>query len=147
MKTIGIIALSVFLINCSVSKNKRQMETNPEKKKITLLIKNFSKAGDDNSVEELDKLLDNNYRVVMNRLFGSNKVSVLSKEQYLNKIETKVFGGDKRTIEFEDIILNGSTAVAKVVFKGEKATFNSLMTLVQDETGRWKLVSDMPTIK
>lgn len=146
MNKIGILMLIVFAMSCSASKNQNQVKMNPENKKITSVIVAFSKAGDVNNAKELSNYLDDNYRVVMNRLFGSKSVSVMSKAEYVEKIETKVFGGDKRVVTVEQIIMNGTTAVAKVVFKGEKATFHSLMTLLKDASGRWLLVSDTPTV-
>ena len=147
MKKTGIMILSVLILSCSTTKTQNQEPMSKENEKITAVINGFSAAGDINNVKKLNVFLDDNYRVVMNRLFGSKTVSVMSKEEYLEKIETKVFGGDTRVVTVEKIMVNGSTAVAKVIFKGEKATFHSLMTLLKDESGSWKLASDIPILK
>jgi len=113
---------------------------------IEQTIRTFAKAGDNYDVKALEKCLDANYRVVMNRLFGSKKVVVLSREVYLSKIEKKEFGGDTRTVTVHNITINGSTANVKVTMKGSKLAFHSLITLVKNETGKWLLVSDTPVL-
>ena len=107
----------------------------------------FAEAGDRNDTEELKNYLDDNYRVVMNRLFGSSEVSVVPKSVYLEKIKTKEWGGDTRKLTIEGTTINGSSASAKVMFKGTKMTFVSLITLVKNEKGIWKLLSDIPMVE
>lgn len=116
-------------------------------KDIETTIHAFAKAGDNSDAETLDAYLDANYRVVMNRLFGSHEVSVLTKELYLSKIKSKEFGGDSREVSIHNVTVNGSTANAKVSFKGTKMTFISLLSLVQDAEGNWKLISDTPVLE
>ena len=118
-----------------------------EVKAIKKTITAFAKAGDRNDAQALGKHLDANYRIVMNRMFGSKEVSVMPREVYLQKIKDKEFGGDKRKLTFEKIVINGPTASAKVVFKGSKMTFVSLITLVRNENGVWQLVNDTPVIR
>ena len=113
---------------------------------IKKVIIEFAKAGDENNVLKLELCLDTNYRVVMNQLFGSSEVAVVPRTVYLQKIKSKEWGGDNRTATIKSIEVNGKTAMAKVIFKGEKMTFVSLMTLVKDAKGNWKLVSDVPVI-
>lgn len=146
MKKIGIMTLVVLMVSCNISKKQSQEQMNKENKKIIEVIQGFSLAGDKNDANALSVYLDDNYRIVMNRLFGSKSVTTMSKTDYLTKIDSKVFGGDTRKVSFSHIIINGTTAFAQVIFKGKKATFNSLMILVKNETGDWKLVSDVPVI-
>ena len=110
-------------------------------------IVGFSKAGDKNDGDNLATYLDINYRIVMNRLFGSSEVSVMTRNIYLEKIRTKEYGGDNRKVEIESIIINGSTACAKVSFIGSKMTFVSILILIKDGNNEWKLVSDVPVVK
>ena len=86
MKNLGIVLLSVLVISCAVSKNKNQENRSMENKKITSVINAFSKAGDENNAKELSKYLDDNYRVVMNRLFGSKSVLLSQRYNRLRKI-------------------------------------------------------------
>lgn len=117
-----------------------------EEKSIKKVITNFAKAADNNNAAELANYLDENYRIVMNRLFGSESVSIVNKTDYLAKIETKEWGGDKRTIEIHDVVVNGNTASAHVTLKGEKSTFISIFTLIKNSEEKWLLVSDTPII-
>jgi len=118
-----------------------------DEKAIEKTIMGFSKSGDQNDADKLATYLDDNYRIVMNRLFGSAEVSTMSKDLYLEKIRNKEFGGDSRKVKIENLLLNGSTASAKVSFAGSQMSTINLLTLVQASDGTWKLVSDMPVIK
>lgn len=113
---------------------------------IRQVITEFAKAGDENDVGRLEKCLDANYRVVMNQLFGSTEVAVVPRSVYISKIKSKEWGGEKRIVTIENISINSKTAMAKVIFKGSKITFVSLMMLVKDANGSWKLLSDVPVI-
>ncbi|MFD2586003.1 nuclear transport factor 2 family protein [Croceitalea marina] len=115
--------------------------------RIKAVITQFSKAGDNNDAVMLETCLDDNYRIVMNRLFGSSDVSVMDKAVYLDKIHLKEFGGDSRILTIEKIVLNETTASAKVVLKGTKSTFTSLFALVKDTQGNWKIIGEMPIMQ
>ncbi len=106
----------------------------------------FAKAGDDQDASTLQGVLDPNYRVVMNQLFGSTEVSILPRSVYLQKIRTKEFGGDKRSIEIQNIEVNGLCASARVKMTGAKLSTVSFIQLVRNAKGQWKLVEDIPTI-
>ena len=141
MKKVNLIVLAISMfsvLSCSAQ--------NSEVKKIEKVITAFSKAGDRNDSKMLEAYLDDNYRIVMNRLFGAETVSVMDKTTYLEKIKSKEYGGDKRVVTIENVVINGATASAKVTFKGSKMTFVSILVLIQDANGNWKLVSDIPTI-
>lgn len=118
-----------------------------EEKAIKAVISSYAKSGDENDTTQLNQVLDKNFNVIMNRLFGSTEVKVLSKEEYLQKIAAKEFGGDKRKITFQNVQLNGTTASAIVTFQGSKMTFVSIIVLVKDLDGNWKLVSEAPVVK
>ena len=137
-----ILTFSLLLIFLSPTAKAQNVETEAIEKTIL----QFSKAADEQSVKDLEAVLDENYRVVMNRLFGSTTATVLTKNAYLNKIRNKEFGGDKRTVNIENILINGETASVKATFKGEKMTFVSIMTLIKNADGQWLLVSDLPTV-
>jgi ketosteroid isomerase-like protein len=117
-----------------------------EKKAIKEVVAAFARAGDAHDVAALEETLDDSYRIVMNRLFGSPEVSVMSRETYLEKIESKEYGGGSRKLTFESIVVNGTTASAKVKFLDERMTFISIIVLIKDGNGRWKLVSDVPVV-
>jgi CRISPR/Cas system CSM-associated protein Csm3 (group 7 of RAMP superfamily) len=140
MKTKMMIGLMSLMASFSAQASTSDFDA------IEQTIRLFAKAGDENNADELAKYLDANYRIVMNQLFGSTEVTVMTREVYLEKIRTKEFGGDKREVTIEDITLNGKTANAKVMLKGTKMTFVSMMSLVKDSQGVWKLISDTPVI-
>lgn len=117
-----------------------------EVKAIKEAISIFAKAGDVHDVASLDKCLDSNYRIVMNQLFGSTEVSVVPKSIYLDKIKSKEWGGDQRKLTFSSVMVNGNTASAKVVMRGTSLSMSSIINLVKDANGNWKLVSDTPII-
>ena len=117
-----------------------------EKPDISKTVKAFAKAGDNQEVADLEKVLDSNYRIVMNQLFGSKEVSIMDRATYLEKIRTKEFGGQKREITITGIMTNGNTAVAKVIFKGSKMSVSSLIELVKTNTGIWLISSETPVM-
>ena len=141
MKTsimMGVLALA-FAMN---PKTENQKDENA----ISNSIVAFMKAGDEQNVTKLETLLDTEFRVVMNRLFGSKTVSSLNREAYLDKISNKEFGGDSRKVKIETIIVNENTATAKVKTEGAKMSMSSLLSLVEDDMGNWKIVEDLPVI-
>ncbi len=113
---------------------------------ITTTIFAFAEAGDENNADELANYLDENYRIVMNQLFGSETVSIMDRQTYLDKIKSKEFGGDKREVIIESITLNGNTAYVKVIMKGKMMSTISLIGLVKNKDGIWKLISDILVI-
>lgn len=115
-----------------------------EQKEIKKTILAFAKAGDRQDASKLEELLDANYRIVMNQLFGSKEVVVMPRAAYLDKIRKGEFGGDKRKVTLGQVMLNGNTASARVSYKGEKTRFESIVVLVKDANLKWKLVSEIP---
>ncbi|QNL23257.1 hypothetical protein HZR84_12330 [Hyphobacterium sp. CCMP332] len=84
------------------------------------------------------------YRIIMNRLFGSKEVSVMNKPQYLEKIVSKEWGGVKRVVNVETIIFNENSASAIVAYKGEKMSWKSIIHLVNSENNEWLIISETP---
>lgn len=135
-----LLVFSIFsVIQCSAQKS--------EVKRIKEVITAFSEAGDKNDGPALEKHLDDNYRVVMNRMFGSKSVATMDKSTYVENVESKVFGGDKRDLSIKKVLINGNVASALVTFKGTKMTVVSVLVLVKGANGVWKIVSDNPSIK
>ena len=135
LKLIVIVCLLVLGMICNAKKN--------EVENIEKTIIEYSKASDENDAEKLAGYLDDNYRVVMNRMFGSKDVSIISKKVYLEKIKSKEYGGDTTVVIIENIVINGKTATAKVTSIGTRMTFVSMSILIQEPDGNWKLLSDV----
>lgn len=124
-----------------------QTDTSSDYAGIEATINGFLAAGDKNDSEQIATYIDNNYRVVMNQLFGSTDIMIVSKDMYVAKIASKEWGGDTRQVTIENIQINGNTASAHVISTGSKATFISTMILVKNSDGIWKLISDIPIVK
>jgi len=133
-----LVVVCICMISC-VS-NAQQSEINNIKNVIT----EFAKAMDDSDPIKLSTYLDDNYRIIMNRIFGKDEVVIMPKMAFLQKIETKEFGGDQRVVTFFDITINKTIASVKVNFEGKKANFTSIITLIKDLEGNWKLIGDTP---
>lgn len=120
---------------------------NDDKAQVAQTVESFAKAAEDQSTSEMDLLLDDNFRVVMNQLFGSDKVTVMDKATYLNMLGEKKLGGDKAVVKTESINVNGNNAVVNTVFKSDKMSMRLYLLLAKDVSGIWKIVSDLPTIE
>lgn len=134
--------LTVFLMAFSISCKAQTSE----QKEVRKTILAFAKAGDKQDASKLEQLLDANYRIVMNQLFGSKEVMVMPRAAYLDKIKKGEFGGDKREVVVKEILMNGNTASARVSYKGQKSSFESIVVLVKDASASWKLVSEIPVM-
>lgn len=120
---------------------------NDDKAKVVETVESFAKAAEHQSTSEMNLLLDDNFRVVMNQLFGSDKVTVMDKTTYLNMLGEKKLGGDKAVVKTESINVNGNNAVVNTVFKSDKMSMRLYLLLAKDVSGIWKIVSDLPTIE
>ena len=119
----------------------------PTTKGVEKTIKQFVQAGDNQDVKTMNELLHNDYRIVMNQVFGSDQITTVSKEMYLSKLESKEWGGDKRSCAIQSIEVNDKNAVATVRLVGEKMTMTSQIVLVQTSTGNWLIIEDIPVIE
>ncbi|MCR9248936.1 MAG: nuclear transport factor 2 family protein [bacterium] len=138
MKYLMTMVCLLMMISLHAQTSKEDM------KAIKETITAFAKAGDSNDTNSLDQYLDDNFRIVMNQLFGSKDVMLVDKAGYIAKIGSKEWGGDSRELEFENITVNNTSASVKVIMKSSKSTFSSLITLIKNSDGKWKLVSDVP---
>ncbi len=118
----------------------------PSVEQIKKTISQFATAADYQDPIIMEEVLDANFRVVMNGLFGSEGVAIMTREEYLSKIKNKEFGGEKRELTIANVTINGKTANALVTFRVSKMTFVSTLLLVLTTDGRWKLVADLPSV-
>lgn len=140
-KQISIILLFTLLtVTTTMAQNKKE-ETN-----ITETITKFVNAADQQNEKELENLLDNNFRLSLNQMFGNIGLLFIDKQTYLNKIKAKEFGGDKRQIKLEQIVIVNNNASVKATFAGTKMTVVTLLQLVKINTGEWKILNDLPAI-
>jgi hypothetical protein len=142
MKTkISIILLFTLLTSTTIMAQNKNEETN-----ITETITKFVNAADHQNEKELEILLDSNFRLSLNQMFGNTGLVFIDKQTYLNKIKAKEFGGDKRQIKLEQIIIMNNNASVKATFSGTKMTIITLLQLVKTNTGEWKILNDLPAI-
>ncbi|MEO1448490.1 MAG: nuclear transport factor 2 family protein [Bacteroidota bacterium] len=124
-----------------------QTQTQAQYQAVSAAVEAFAQAADQQDAEALDKILDDNFRLVMNQLFGGDKVMTMDKATYLGKIRNKEFGGDERTVSIHAVNVYGKNAQAQATFKGKKMTFTSYLQLIHAPDGSWKIVNDLPTVE
>jgi ketosteroid isomerase-like protein len=137
MKTLITILIMTMVIN-------QTSHAQTDKISIEQVVNQFAKAGDERNVAQLNNLLHDDFRLVMNRLFGSEKVDLLGKAAYLKMMEEGKLGGDSRTVKILSIDVTQNNATAKVALKGKALTFESYYQLVKNAAGQWQLINDLP---
>jgi len=115
--------------------------------KVAKAVNQFSSSVDARDVKSTDQVLHANFRAVVNRLFGSEEVSIMDKSLYLKMLSDGKIGGDQRKVTIHTINLEGNNAVVKASFEGAELRFFTFMQLVKDTKGNWTIISDMPRIE
>jgi Putative lumazine-binding len=115
-----------------------------DKVSIEQVVNQFAKAGDLRDVVQLKNLLHDDFRLAMNRLFGSETVTLLTKPAYLKMVEDGKLGGDSRSVQILSIDITENNAAVKVSLKGKALTFQSYYHLVKNVAGQWQLINDLP---
>lgn len=119
-------------------------EAQTEKEEVKKAITQFVHAADVQDADQVATLLHEDFRVVMNQLFGSSDVSFMNKSVYVQLIRNKKMGGDKRTIDFVSVDVVNQNASVKVLLKGKTMVFESLLHLIKTADGKWQLINDLP---
>jgi ketosteroid isomerase-like protein len=115
-----------------------------DKASIEQVVNQFAKAGDQRDVTQLKTLLHDEFRLAMNRLFGSETVTLLTKEAYIKMMEDGKLGGDDRTVQILSVDITQNNAAVKVALKGKALTFQSYYHLVKNVEGQWQIINDLP---
>lgn len=110
--------------------------------KITQAITHFVKGGDNSDTQLLDSVLHKDFRVTSNNFLGEPGIAILNKQQYLDNIEKKVFGGLPRKMKIEMIDESETIAIVKIRLESEKNDFVSYNSMVLDTDNQWKLVNN-----
>ena len=137
-----ILILAITLLSNAIINAQNSSQNNAIK---TALLE-YIEAGDKNNANSLEKLLHINFRVA---LFDSNKqaTSILDRKTYITFIDTKKFGGYKRTPVFHNITnigANMSTVNVTLTSPG-KPTLKNFYSLVK-EKDTWKVLQDYVTL-
>lgn len=120
--------------------------TPSEVNSIREVVEIYAKAGDLQDASKMGKVLHEGFRVVWNDP-AQKTVSLISKTDYLQLLETKKIGGDKRKVIIESIdISEGINASVRVTLDGEKGDFWNLLSLVKVD-GKWLVAQDLVSAK
>ena len=114
---------------------------------LTKVVEEYAKAGDNRDTKTLDQLLHTEFRSVVNRLFGSKDLSVMSKTVYLDLMKQEKIGGDQRKVEILNIDVMDHTAYIKARFSGKKLIFTTFLLLAKNADDQWQVVNDMPLVE
>ncbi len=141
MKT-KILAFLTTIIFFSCQSNAQNGNT----KDVKSMLASYINAGDTNNVTKLKPHLHNDFRVT---LYDGKKdgTSILDKKTYISFIETKKFGGYKRTANYEDIqfIGNNMASVKVTLTSPGKPTLKNFYSLVKIK-GNWLVLQDYVTL-
>jgi hypothetical protein len=133
-----------FLIFIAIIMTSISTIAQSDKVLIEQVVNQFAKAGDARDVVQLKTLLHDEFRLAMNRLFGSETVTLLTKAAYLKMMEDGKLGGDSRTVQILSIDITENNAAVKVALKGKALTFQSYYHLVKNVLGQWQIINDLP---
>lgn len=122
-------------------------QTKMEKQNVENVVRQFVHGADARDVQQVDTVLDANYRTVVNRLFGGDEISTMNKDLYLTLLKEGRIGGDQRQIEFLMIDIVGNNAVVKARLKGKELLFTSYILLIRTKDDKWLIVSDLPHVE
>lgn len=93
----------------------------------------------------LDKILDHESKIiVISKVI--DKVLVLNRDEYLNKLKQGAVGGWLRTLEIVQVDGNDRIAYAKILLKDKRIKQLEIITLISEE-GNWKIVNSISTIE
>ncbi|MCB0641505.1 MAG: nuclear transport factor 2 family protein [Phaeodactylibacter sp.] len=113
---------------------------------IEQVIRTFNKGGGTNNVELLETVLSPHFRVVFNDT-QAGAIKVLDRPTYIQLIENKTFGGQKRELEISFLeIHNATTATAYVHQKGSGSTLHTFLSFTKAD-GKWQIVQDLVTME
>ncbi len=118
-----------------------------ENQRIKQAIIDFVKGGDNSDVELLDKVLHKDFRVTNNGFMGTSGITIITKNEYLNKIKSGAFGGLPRQMEILEIDQSGKIASVKLRIESAENDFISYNSLVLDADKEWKLINNLAVVK
>jgi hypothetical protein len=118
-----------------------------ENDRIKQVIIDFVKGGDNSDVELLDNVLHKEFRVTNNGFMGASGITIIDKNDYLNKIKSGVFGGLPRKMKIEKIDQSGIIASVKLRIESSENDFISYNSLVLDTDNKWKIINNLAVVK
>ena len=115
--------------------------------KITLVITNFVRGGDNSDTELLDEVLHNDFRVTNNRFMGTAGVTIIDKQKYLSNIKNGIFGGLPRKMTIESIDSSDTIAMVKLRLESSENYFVSYNLIILDTDNQWKLINNLAVVE
>ena len=113
---------------------------------IQQAIESFIKAGDNSDTLLMEEILHKDYQNIQDGFFNQQGIFIISKEQYIEHIRNKTFGGKPRKISFDSIEQKGNIAIAQLSLESETLRFKSSITCVQ-ENENWKIITNIPVVE
>lgn len=117
-----------------------------EEKAVKACIEKFATAADEQNIEELSDVLHPSYRSVLNKAFGAENATILTKESYIGMAKEGKIGGSERSLKIVSMDVEDHIASAKVILESDALQFTSYFSMLKNEEGEWQMVSDMPLI-
>lgn len=118
-----------------------------DKERIEQAVIDFVKGGDRSDINLLDKVLHKDFRVTNNGFMGSSGVTIIDKNEYLNKIKSGIFGGLPRNMSIESIDQSGIIASVKLRMESNENHFISFNSLVLDTDNEWKIINNLAIVE
>lgn len=112
---------------------------------IKKAIETFVKAGDDRNTEMLEDILHADFQNIQDGFFDKEGIFIFSKNDYIELIRERKFGGSPRSISFQSIKQTGNITIVKVTLESQYLIFNSLIMCVKSN-GHWKIINNTPFI-
>lgn len=132
-------------VDIKLKRNRTIIKMN-ENDRIKQAIIDFVKGGDNRNVELLDNVLHENFRVTNNGFMGTSGITIIDKNEYLNKIKSGVFGGLPRKMKIEELDQSGIIASVKLRIESSENDFISYNSLVLDTDNEWKIISNLAVV-
>lgn len=114
--------------------------------KITQTIEKFIEGGDNSDLALLEEILHKDYQNIQDGFFDKPGVFIIPKQEYINLVRDKIFGGKPRKINYHSIEQKNNIAYAQVSLESSALRFSSLITCVQ-EKGKWQIITNIPSIE
>jgi hypothetical protein len=108
---------------------------------IKSVVKAFVAGGDNHDISLLETTLN-----IQNGFFGEEGIFIFSKEQYIELVRSKKFGGSPRSIDFVSVENEDNIANVKVVLESQHLRFFSTIICVF-ENAKWQVISNIPKVE
>lgn len=121
------------------------VSNHPNMEHIKNTIQSFIKGGDNTDINLLEKVIHPNFQNIQDGFFTEKGIYIFNKEEYIELVRNKTFGGKPRTIVYDTVEQMGNIAIAKVVLESEYVIFNSTIICVCDGEN-WQVINNTPSV-